>query len=85
MTSEDLPGRESQIRVIKERARSIRIKPSLQRLPKRTIIEMMGFVVMQLNAFPFKSGVAKTYTPYTVMIETSLDYTTMRFMRNTHP
>ena len=46
MTSEHIPEIERQIRVIKERARPIRIKLTFQRLSKRIIITLMKFVVM---------------------------------------
>ena len=46
-TSEHVPEIERQIRVIKERARSIMIKLPFHRLPKIIIIELTKFVVKE--------------------------------------
>ena len=74
-TSEHLLEIERQIGVIKERARSIRIKLPFQNLPKGIIIELMNFVVMWLNAFPVNSGAPTTYSPHTFMTGKSLVWT----------
>ena len=72
-TSEHVPEIERQIRVIKERARSIRSKTPFTRTPKRVIIELLKFVVMWLNDLPVKSGVSYTFRPRTIMNGTTLD------------
>ena len=73
--SDHVPETERQIRVIKERARSIRIKITFQRLPNRIIVDMMNFWVMWINDFTVKSGVSKTYSPQIIMTGISLDWT----------
>jgi hypothetical protein len=50
--SEHFPDIERQIRVIKERMRSIKSTHPFKRLPARIVIEMMQYAVLWLNGFP---------------------------------
>ena len=72
-TSENVPEIEQQIRVIKERAWSIRSTMTFKRIPKWIIIKLLKFVVMWLNDLPVKSRVSSTLSPRTIITGNNLD------------
>ena len=55
-TSENVPEIEQQIRVIKERAWSIRSTMTFKRIPKWIIIKLLKFVVMWLMIYQSRAG-----------------------------
>ena len=71
-TSENVPDIEWKIRVIKERALSIRIKMPFKRIPKKIKIELINSAVMWINYFPVKSGLSPTFIPHTIVTGTTL-------------
>ena len=73
-TRKNVPEIERKIRIIKERAQSIRIKILFKRTPNRIIIELLKFVVMWFRAFLVKSGVSYAFIPHTIMNGTTLDW-----------
>ena len=73
-TSEHVPDIERQIRVIKERARSIRIKMLFKRIPKQIIIEILKFLVIWINVYSVKKRVSSAFSPHTIMNGTTLDW-----------
>jgi hypothetical protein len=74
--SEHMPDIQRQIRVLKERARSLRSTLPFKLIPGRMIIEMLANVVLWINAFPPSSGVSKTFSPRIIMTGTALDFNT---------
>ena len=60
------------IRVLKERIRAIRSSIPCKRLPRRVIIELITFVVFWLNSHPPKGGVSRTYSPRTILLDTTV-------------
>jgi hypothetical protein len=72
--SERVPDVERQIRVLKERSRSIQSTLPFQAIPGRIIIELVYYVAFWFNAFPTSSGVSSTYSPRTIMTGTALDF-----------
>ena len=71
---EHVPEIERQIRVVKERARSVYNTLPFAHVPSAVIVELMRQCVMWLNAFPVASGVSDTISPRTIMTGTTLDY-----------
>jgi hypothetical protein len=61
--SEHVSDIELKIRVLKERARSLRSTFPFKLFPGRIIIERLANVVLWINAFPPSSGVSKKFSP----------------------
>ena len=72
--SEHVQEIERQIKVIKERKRSICRTLSFNIIPGSIVIEMIPSVVLWLNAFPPVGGISQTYSPRTIMADCNLDY-----------
>jgi hypothetical protein len=71
---EHVPGIKCQICVIKKRAREIRSTLPFDKIPNRTIVKLVNFVVLWFNVFPPSSGVSDTYSPRTIMTGTAIYY-----------
>ena len=63
---------QTQLRVIKERARATRIvRPSLK-IPVCIIFDLINQTVIYINTFPHKIGISETLSPSAIMTVTSL-------------
>jgi hypothetical protein len=58
---EDVPDIERQIRLINERAQTLRITLTFNKIPNRMTVHLVNVVVLWLNAFQPLSGVPDTY------------------------
>jgi hypothetical protein len=72
--SEHIPDVERQIRVLKERSRTIRSTLPFKAIPGRIIIELVYCADFWINAFPPSSGVSAFYSPRTIMTGMALDF-----------
>lgn len=74
--NEHVPGIERMIRVIKERARSIRCTLPFKKIPKRMLIKMLLFCVFWLNHMPNKNGISNSLSPRMIMTVSKANFKT---------
>ena len=72
--NEHVPEPERKIRVIKERARSVRHSLPFERVAKVLTIAIVLHVTKMLNFFPPKGGISDSISPKTIMSGEKLDY-----------
>ena len=72
--ADHVPEIERHIRVTKERVKSKWIPLSFNKVLGRIFIEMILFVVLQMNTFPPVGMKSQTYSPRTIMTYFTLDY-----------
>jgi hypothetical protein len=72
--SDQIPYIKQKIRVPKERSRALRSTLPFKVIPGRMIIEMLANVLLWINALPPSIGVSKTFSPWTMMTGTALDF-----------
>ncbi len=65
---------ERRIRTIKERTRGLLATLLFSRMPRRMKIEFVYFIVLWLNAFPVKSWISSTFSPWELLVCWCLDY-----------
>ena len=72
---EHVPEIERQIRVVKERARSVWNTLTFVHFLNVMIVELIQKVIMWFNSLPIASGVSGTYLPQSIMTGTTLEFT----------
>jgi hypothetical protein len=65
---------ERTIRTVKERVSGLLAKLPFSHIPKRMKIEFVYFVILWLNAFPVRSGISQTISPWELLMRWRLDY-----------
>jgi hypothetical protein len=71
---EHVPKIKRQICVIKERGRALLNTLPFTKMPQIILIELIYHVVLWLNAFPSKSGVSETLSPWEIVLRYKLDF-----------
>jgi hypothetical protein len=74
--NEHVPEIKRRIRVVKERARSSRHSPPLNRIPRLLTVCIVFKAVKHLNYFPPKGGISDIFSPRTIMTGETLNYKT---------
>ena len=69
-----MPEIKWQIRVIKERLRSIKNTLPYHLLPSCMILYMVSYVFLSLNGLTVGSGISDTLSPRTIMIGTTIEF-----------